>query len=255
MTNETENFIFSPTKYATLLNQILDSSYRCITFSEQLRIHLNHDSIKLCLLRHDVDISMDYALDMGRIEKQLGIRSTFFLMLRSPMYNLMSRHSKRSMEELIDLGHEIGLHFDASCTRRHNNKIEQEINFELDVLSNIAGQRVRAFSFHQPSNEIIQLKIAIPEVINTYNPDQLNDYKYISDSNRVWQKMNPYEFLSCGFERIQILIHPIWWMCNEISTQECWDQAMVRNFESLQYQLLETERAYGTKRSIKISKL
>jgi hypothetical protein len=168
------------------------------------------------------------------------------------MYNLMSRHAAAAIERLADLGHEIGLHFDAGCPRRRGMTLEEDIRFELDTLSGLVGQRVRAFSFHQPSEEAIRLRIAIPEVINTYHPEQLEGYKYISDSNRVWREMDPFELSVRGFDRAHILIHPIWWMCEGAHTFDCWDRAIERNFQSIQQQMLETERAYGPSRSMRV---
>jgi hypothetical protein len=54
------------------------------------------------------------------------------------------------------------------------------------------------------------------------------------------------------FDLVQILIHPIWWICEEAQTLDCWDRAIESNFYSAQHQLLETERAYGSIRNIKI---
>lgn len=252
MTNEANRFLFSRRTYSALLRTLAESGYRFSIFSEEADRQPEDSSGKWCLLRHDIDISMDYALDMARMEREHGVRSTYFLMLRSPMYNLMSRHATAVMEQLLDLGHDIGLHFDAGCPRRKGMSLEEDIRFELDILSSLSGQGIRAFSFHQPSEEAIRLRITIPGVINTYHPDHLAGYKYISDSNRVWREMDPFEFAWQGFDRAQILIHPIWWMCEDEHTFDCWDRAIERNFDSTQHQLLETERAYGPVRGVRI---
>jgi hypothetical protein len=168
------------------------------------------------------------------------------------MYNLMSRHAASAMEQLLDLGHDVGLHFDAGCPRRKGMTLEEDIRFELEMLSSLSGRCVQAFSFHQPSEEAIRSRITIPGAINTYHPGHLNMYKYISDSNRVWREMDPFEFAMHGFDRVHILIHPIWWMCEDMHTFDCWDRAIERNFDSAQRQMLETERAYGPARRVKI---
>lgn len=252
MMADSTRFCFSRGTYVAVLETLARSSYRFSTFSEEAAGLLKDMPGRQCLLRHDVDVSMDYALDMARAEREHGVRSTYFLMLRSPMYNLFSRHAAAAMEQLLDLGHEIGLHFDAGCPRRRGMALEEDIRFELDTLSRLVGQPVRAFSFHQPSEEAIRLRIAIPEIINTYHPEQLDGYKYISDSNRVWREMDPFELSARGFDRAHVLIHPIWWMCEDAHTFDCWDRAIERNFESMQRQMLETERAYGPVRSVRI---
>jgi hypothetical protein len=252
MTTNANQFCFSRATYSALLKTFAESGYRFSTFSEEADRQSKYTSEKWCLLRHDVDISMDFAVDMARIEHEYGARSTYFVMLRSPMYNLMSRHCAEVLTQLVDLGHEIGLHFDAGCPRRRSMTLEDDIRFEIDTLSGLVGKRVSAFSFHQPSEEAIRSRIEISGVINTYHPDHMRGYKYISDSNRVWREMNPFELVAQGFERAHILMHPIWWMCEENITFDCWDRAIARNFKSEQRQILNTEKAYGPERSVKV---
>lgn len=255
MTTNTTDFCFSRSTYVAMLETLSRSGYRFLTLSEESDGLLEDQSRRRCLLRHDVDISLDYAADMARVERAQGVRSTYFLMLRSPMYNLLSRHAAAVMQQLLDFGHEIGLHFDAGCPRRQGMALEEAICFEIDTLSNLVGQRVRTFSFHQPSDEAIRLRVAIPGVINTYHPEQLIGYKYISDSNRIWREMDPFDLATSGFDRVHILIHPIWWMCEDANTFDCWDHAIERNFDSMQGQILETERAYGPRRKIRVVRM
>lgn len=252
MNIDKNQFLFSRATYVALLKTLEESGYRFSTFSEEANGKHKDKSEKWCLLRHDIDISMDFAVDMARIEHQVGASSTYFVMLRSPMYNLMSRHCSEALMQLVDLGHDIGLHFDAGCSRRKGFKLEDDIKFEIDMLSGLVGKRVSAFSFHQPSEEALRLRVEIPRVINTYHPDHLSGYKYISDSNRVWREINPFELVAQGFEKTQLLIHPIWWMCEERHTFDCWNRAIERNFKSEQRQVLNTERAYGPERSLKV---
>lgn len=243
-------FEFSKKTFVEVVGAIRNNGYHLITFSE-LAEHSTGNG-KLCLLRHDVDACMDFAHEMGQIEHQLGVRATFFVMLRSPLYNLMGRHGIEILNSLVALGHDIGLHFDAGCPHRSGRSIEDEIAFEIDVLSELTGRRVRSFSIHQPSEEIIRRKVELPEIVNTYHPDHLKGFKYISDSNRVWSEMDPFQLASSAVDRIHVLLHPIWWMCTHEKVEDCWDEAIRRNFASAQRQLVSTERAYGLSRWISI---
>ena len=162
----------------------------------------------------------------------------------------MSRYASAAIQLLLDLGHDIALHFDAGCPRRKNMSLIDDLTFELGVLSDLLGRSITAFSFHQPSENVIQSRIELPGIINTYHPDHLPGFTYISDSNRSWRGMTPFDLPSSCLARVQILIHPIWWMCESEHTSYCWDRAVVRNFESMQSQLIETERAYGSPRKL-----
>lgn len=59
-------------------------------------------------LRHDIDHSLDLALEMGYWEKECGIRSTYFL-LHSAEYWNDSRFIEKCLQ-IQDFGHEVGLH-------------------------------------------------------------------------------------------------------------------------------------------------
>ena len=191
---------------------------------------------------------------MARFECDYGVQATFFVMLRSPVYNLMSRHGADALAQLVSLGHEIALHFDAGCALSPGKTLEAQVRFELGVLSELVGRKITAFSFHQPSDEVIRMRMALPGVINTYNTDQLAGYKYISDSNRVWRGYDPFQLAATGIPRIHILLHPVWWMCPEAGVYDCWDRAIQRNLESAQSQLLATERAYGPPRILTLTR-
>lgn len=252
MTTPEFSFRFSKDTFVEVLLALKQGDYQFLTFADVLG--KSSQTNKTCLLRHDVDVSMDLALEMAHIEREQGVRSTYFVMLRSPMYNLLSRHGSAALVELTALGHEIGLHFDAGCQPSPGKTMKDELVFEISMLSELSGCAVKAFSFHQPTAEIVNSRLDLPGVINTYNPNQLVGYKYISDSNRVWREMNPFQLIASGLDQLHILLHPIWWMCSQGDVKDCWDHAIKMNFAAAQTQLIATERAYGTARKITLSR-
>ena len=52
------------------------------------------------LLRHDVDLSLEAALEVARLEHAAGATATYFLMTESVFYNLASKAGERALEEL-----------------------------------------------------------------------------------------------------------------------------------------------------------
>lgn len=250
MSDLSSTFAFNKTNYVNVIRALRDAKYRFLSFDDLLGSLPGKE--KLCLLRHDVDVSMDYAVEMAFIEREHGAMATYFVMLRSPMYNLLSRHGSEALSRLIALGHRIGLHFDASCQPSPGKTMQEELAMEMELLGELVGSSIPAFSFHQPTEEVIRLQLVHPDSINTYNQAQLPDFKYISDSNRVWRELNPFDLIDSDMERVQILMHPIWWMCEDSEVLNCWEAAIGKNFDAMQHQLLRTERAYGPRRSIKI---
>ena len=61
-------------------------------------------------LRHDVDLTLDAAVVMARLEAELGIATTYLLMTESLFYNLASAEGAEAIAELRALGHRVGLH-------------------------------------------------------------------------------------------------------------------------------------------------
>jgi hypothetical protein len=239
--------IFSPEGYAALLDAARAKSYQMIGYDA-----VKNAARPSLLLRHDIDFSMEYARHMARIEADKGIKSTYFVMLRSPIYSLCSRRSSQLLREIVAMGHHIGLHFDAAFTQGPERTQEEWLRFEAQALSTLANAPITAFSLHQPTQAMIDAKIEIEGMVNTYHPEHLQGFEYISDSNRDWRGKNPFSLMEAGVN-IQLLIHPMWWMSEAKTTQACWDEVIALNFEHAQNQILATERAYGKMRTLNIA--
>lgn len=64
---------------------------------------------KTVMLRHDIDHSIEHALDFARAEYEMGYRSTYFLLHTADYFDYSSQF-RDQVRELQDLGHEVGLH-------------------------------------------------------------------------------------------------------------------------------------------------
>ncbi|MGH3066319.1 MAG: hypothetical protein ACRDOF_08430, partial [Gaiellaceae bacterium] len=58
-------------------------------------------------LRHDIDLSLDAALQMAELEAELGVLSTYLLMTESVFYNLASSEGVAAIARLRELGHAV----------------------------------------------------------------------------------------------------------------------------------------------------
>ena len=61
-------------------------------------------------LRHDVRLSLEAALELARLEHELGVRATYLLMTESAFYNLDSHVGRYAQRQLRQWGHAVGLH-------------------------------------------------------------------------------------------------------------------------------------------------
>lgn len=182
-----------------------------------------------CLLRHDIDFSIDKAIEFAEMEEREGIKSTYFVMLTSKMYNSLSKENMDKVRRIYKLGHRIGLHFDE--TQYENGDIITEIIHEKKLLEHYAGVVVDAVSMHEPSKEFIEKNVEIPGLINTYAASFFSEMEYCSDSMMCWKK--DYDFLiSEGKNKkgLQILTHPVWWNKDEKSRKDA--LANIMNIEN-----------------------
>ena len=210
------------------------------------------------LLRHDVDGDLAAAVAIAELEKELGIRSTYFLMLRSPLYNLLGRENFRLAQRLVELGHWIGLHYDNSFRPDAGRSRSEWIALEARLLNEALEVEIEAFSYHQPPADVFErAPLRLPGMINVYDRDALAGYEYVSDSNMRWRGLPAIErFRSLASPRLQLLIHPMWWARAEPAAgpEAVFDEVMHASFDRTQRQLLATERAYGPERRFLISR-
>ncbi len=142
------------------------------------------------LLRHDVDLSLEAALEMAELEAELGVAATYFLMTQSVFYNLGSPVGERTLNRLRELGHRVGLH--AVWPR-----VELDDRFDPVV------------AWHNPEPEYMQA--ALEGAANVMEPRFAVSYR--SDSNHHWRDGCPHEELASGsLDRLQLLIHPEIWV-------------------------------------------
>ena len=62
---------------------------------------------KFLVVRHDVDFSLDKALEMAELEAKQNISATYFILLHSQYYNALSEQNIKKIKKFIKLEHEI----------------------------------------------------------------------------------------------------------------------------------------------------
>jgi len=262
---------YNLSNYSALIKNAKLEGYEFITFDSKILSNNISGNINrsngLILLRHDIDADLVAAVKMASLEAKLGIKSTYFLMLRSPCYNLMSRSGQKLACQLIQYGHQIGLHYDQG----HDEQLAIQYDETLDLIQkqaswieDILSCKIKTVSFHQPSKRILKDGIFCGDLLNTYDKKLSKIFNYFSDSNRVfplWRHLNcnssQDDFQNVLSENyplnIQLLIHPMWWVYDNLKTEEVWNQAILSNLEQMQTQLLNNEGAYGKRRVFSIN--
>lgn len=167
--------------------------------------------------RHDVDVSLHRACKLAHLEASEDIQSTYFLLPHSPYYNLFEKEAYNLVKEMMELGHEIGLHFDAGFYSTHLSlsQLEDKLRFEKLLIENLFKTTVRVFSFHDPdtTNALTFTEDILGGMINTYGKFFKTNYTYCSDSNGYWRFKRLEDVLeSSASTNLHILTHPEWWV-------------------------------------------
>jgi hypothetical protein len=175
---------FTLEHYRELLSAAREGGYRFATFDAPPRAGD-------VLLRHDVDLSLEAAVEMGELEAAEGAVATYLLMNRSVFYNLASREGERAIARLRGLGHRVGLH-----------AIHPQAMFDERFDPVVA--------WHNPDPEYMTAPVA--GAVNVMQAPWFSPETYRSDSNQRWRHGCPHEELAAGaFAWLQLLTHPEIW--------------------------------------------
>ncbi|WP_162139905.1 hypothetical protein [Limisalsivibrio acetivorans] len=164
--------------------------------------------------RHDVDYSPERALRIAEIERDAGVRSTFFFQTGSLFYSILEDPTAELIRSIAGMGHDIGLHFDPAAGRG--------LALEKGILEVIAGRKVEAFSLHNPDKTSIDnhTEHVIEGMVNAYSEIFRKSCAYCSDSNGYWRHRRLADFLYEESGSIQVLTHPVWWQDKPMMPRE-----------------------------------
>lgn len=200
---------FTLAGYGALLGAFAARGYRVVAYAEVDPAAPN------LILRHDVDFDLGQAVLMAEREAGLGVRATYFVLLRTEFYNPFSEAGAAAARRLCELGHDVGLHFDAGTSDRADRDLGEAVSCECGILEQVIGRAVGAFSFHRPRPALLDEVLEVPGRINAYAPRFFREMGYCSDSRGAWHYGHPLDHGAVREGRaLQLLTHPIWW-CSE----------------------------------------
>lgn len=180
------------------------------------------ETSRCAILRHDIDNDIEKALELAKVEKELGVTSTYFVLVSSDFYNVFSSKSEKLLKEILACGHDIGLHFDEVRYPeiKTPEDAKERIAEESKLLSLAIGQKVDTVSMHRPSKMMLEADLEIPGIINSYSQAFFKGFKYLSDSRRRWREPVEDIVTSEAYERLHILTHAIWYNDDEIDIHD-----------------------------------
>ncbi len=227
-------------EYSSLLDYALENGYKVTSLSDWYE-HGFYPGQKVLVLRHDVDYNPAGAYKMFLIEKEKGVKSTF--------YFRWSTMKDSVVRKILTDGFEVSLHYETLATycKKHRIYSKQEVTEdvmikckkmlikEIGKFESLYG-KIKTICSH---GEIWNMKVGIPNYVilneefcleqgilfETYDQAILSKFsKYISDSsintNHQWKYgTTPTEAITNHEPSICILTHP-----------HHWDYNILRNF-------------------------
>lgn len=183
-------------------------SHRTLSFGE---VHGLGDGLseipRFVIMRHDVEFSVPAAVRLAEIDAAEGVRSTFFL-LQTSDYNPFEEEEAHGIRKILDLGHDIGLHYDVALLERLGADVRRVLRAQVALFEAFFDTTVHAMSSHMPMRS--GQTVALPGVIDVYDPRFMVDIKYLSDSTQQWREGVVTASLA-RHDRIHLLTHEYIW--------------------------------------------
>jgi hypothetical protein len=197
---------FTLAHYGEILRQAKAMSYRISRLREA---RSTIESGGIIFLRHDIDFSVEDAYRMAQFEEQLGVRSTYCVLLHAPTYSIGESSVRDMLRRMSGMGHEIALHYDLSFFEEAGIQANEGIRREAEFLGFVAGTTIETIAQHMPAKHG-KFVPAGEFFLDAYAESLTQQSVYISDSRRIWRAGCIHERLGSK-DRIQLLIHPEWW--------------------------------------------
>lgn len=176
---------------------------------ERLRglLALDHPGV---FWRHDVDYSLDAALEMAMLEAELGVQSTYYLRPDPRVYGVTPDGLVGVGKEIAGWGHELGVHVDLGLPRDATVTDEQMRTACREQAALLSHLRVYSrVSFHAPPHDVYWRDV--PGFDHAMGPEWRG--RYAADSRGHWT-ISP-ERLLLTLKRVQIGLHSEWYYMPE----------------------------------------
>tara|TARA_R100000008_G_scaffold79022_1_gene60410 strand:+ start:2356 stop:3090 length:735 start_codon:yes stop_codon:yes gene_type:complete len=208
--------MFSYNEFRNLIN-IIQRHLPIVDYKD-----IKDNTKKFCILRHDIEFSIDRAYKLAKIENELGVTSTYTVQVRNNTYNALSEKNINLISKIRELGHHIGLHQNPPSSMKLDT-LKEYIMRDINILEDSYGFEIDRFAFHRPKKEYLNCYVELENKINCYDrkffhffeerPESL-EILYLADSNHKWKYGYPLDFDFSKINKLQLLTHPFSWSKN-----------------------------------------
>ena len=151
---------------------------------------------------------------MAQLEERLGVLATYYVMVRSPYYNVFSKEVQETIHQLAWMGHEIATHIELGQARNaivSEVEVEAQCTFQRTLLRNaVPSVRVsRAISLHCPPDAWIWRDI--PNFDSLHGTQWEGRYRSDSAPPGGRGRFRYGDPEDCDVRPLQINLHPCHW--------------------------------------------
>jgi len=201
---------YSKESYRELVRLLVQEGYSTRPFT------ISKPEGKTVFLRHDIDYSLSWAADFAAINEESGVRGTFFVQLRSQLYNPFSPDSVKILEEIASRGQFIALHLALSAGHDEYGSVLELLRGDLATLRRAAPMCQPVFAWHNPGHFAGRQKELVtgdyPDFVNVYGRYAGGEYPYYADSNMRHSVAGLEEVVKKGMAVFQLALAPMQWM-------------------------------------------
>jgi len=218
------NPAFTFSYFEKIIRKAKEGGFKFLThkkFFENINSFKEED--KIILLRHDADFDIDKAFKLANLEHSLGVYGTYYFRVHAK-YNLFSYKNYRYLQKMMEMGHEIGLHYEAvDMVNLFKGDMNEIFLREKKILETVLGQKIFGCAAHRDwitytSNlELFNVhKLDISEVGLLYEAyDAEKHMIYVSEAYNknglTWRTSKNPEDLLEEVSKLCIMTHPRYW--------------------------------------------
>ena len=194
-------------------------------------------------LRHDVDYSLELAVELAELNHELGVGGTFFIQVRAQLYNVFAQHETARIRRLRSLGQRIALHYVGGGK---SDVGVAGVLADFELLKRVEPKLDPVFSWHNPTQAFFEdPELQVPGLVNVYGERFFQDMPYFSDSvHRVSVDELVSAVVNEKSSEFQLLLHPVNWIAGGASGIEILIRGWSRVLRD-QERTLRTNRSYN----------
>lgn len=206
---------YTPDRYRTLLREIGAQGYVPAGFLEPPSA-----DAPTVYLRHDVDLSLEFAVRLARLNAEAGVRATFFVLLRSHAYNLASRRSRTLVSQLLELDQRVGFHHWTIGESRE--AFASDVRRDYDLAHSLIPELEPVFAIHTPTPSVqrLCLEAEVDGLVNASSAPFMRAMPYYSDSNLRHSFDSWLAIVRRAESPLHVLLHPLNWVARGATVVE-----------------------------------